>query len=99
MAFCSVCGNETKVEVIVCPSCNASQVDYKYKIVKLKEEKIAWVWLALGFIIPIFGFLAFIFLGHDRPKTSLYTLIGTVAGSVALFTMSMIMVVSVYGIY
>ncbi len=99
MAFCNVCGNETKVEVILCPKCNTSQVNYQYKIVKLKDEKLAWLWLIPSCIFPLFGFLAFIFLGYGRPKSSFYTLIGTVVGSFLIFTYVAVDVISTVGIF
>ncbi len=99
MAFCSVCGNETKVEVILCPKCNTNHVQYKYKIVKLKNEKWAWLWLIPSFIMPFFGFIVFMFLGHSRPKASYYTLIGTVIGSCTLFAFSVFIYLLGYGIY
>ncbi len=99
MSFCSKCGNETRVDLMFCPKCNASQVDYKYKIIAIKDEKAPWVWLIPSFIIPLFGFVAFICLGYDRPKSAFYTMIGTVLGCVAMFTYCAIVVISTYGVF
>ncbi len=85
MAFCTKCGNETKTEVILCPKCNANQVNYKYKIVVLEDEKASWLWLLPGFFIPLLGLILFICKGYNKPKTSMFILIGTVIGVFAIF--------------
>ncbi len=98
MAFCPKCGNETKVELLQCPKCNATQVDYKYKIVELKEESNAWLWLIPSFFVPLFGLIAFVILGYNRPKASKFTMIGAVAGCVTMFLIFAIVVVMEFGL-
>ncbi len=97
MPFCGKCGIETKVNMLLCPKCNESQVDYKYKIVTLKEEKLAIIWLFVSFFLPLIGFILFTCWGYGRPKASFYTLIGTIAGSVTVFTVISIITVLHFG--
>ncbi len=99
MAFCTKCGNETKVEVVLCPKCNASQVDYKYKIVTVEDEKSPWKWLIPSFFIPILGFVLFLSFGYSKPKSTMFALIGTIAGSFAITFFIAFLEILRYGIY
>ena len=81
--FCSFCGKEIDDKAQVCVHCKNKVVSYKEPM----EDKGKALYFWIGFLIPIAGFLLWVFTHDDTPKSAKKALMGAIWGTVAVIAL------------
>lgn len=79
--YCAKCGNKLGYNQTSCDICHCSEV-----IEKETNDKVNYFMVVISFILPFIGIILWLLNKGDKPKTSLYCLIGSLASS--LFAIS-----------
>ena len=78
--FCSFCGNEIDENASICVHCGRKP--QMYQETPKDEGKAIYFWI--GFLVPIAGFLVWIFTHDTTPNSARKALIGGIWGTVAV---------------
>ena len=65
MKFCRLCGTELIEAAVICTTCGTMQEE-----VKIKRDKGGFLWVLLGFLVPIAGLVIYCVYKPIKPKTS-----------------------------
>jgi uncharacterized protein (DUF983 family) len=72
MPYCKYCGEEYSKNQLTCPNCGA-KLDTP---IDNKQVDGNILWLLVGIIFPIVGFILYLVWKNDRPKDAKYALVG-----------------------